>query len=74
MAYPFKLAPAEGEDVNASTMTLTSASGIVSDDGDAEAAVAAPVVQQGEVVEASRPEPQTFVTASDGLDLVERKA
>lgn len=70
MAYPFKLAtPQDDRTINASTITLTGAQGVVSRKGSLSNAKASGVlaVDDGEIVDASRPEPKSFVTAKDGL-------
>ncbi|KAI9807582.1 MAG: hypothetical protein M1825_005522 [Sarcosagium campestre] len=77
IAYPFKLARPAGPETNPSTITLTSTAGAVTPlgvtDADrkegnaADAATKKVAVEQGELVEASRPEPTRFVTAGEGL-------
>ncbi|KAI9818815.1 MAG: hypothetical protein M1827_007635 [Pycnora praestabilis] len=77
MAYPFKLAtPVNGGDANLSTLTLTSTVGVIApkepEDGKAAEKTlesSSKAVENGQVIDARRPEPVSFVTASDGLDL-----
>ncbi len=70
VTYPFKLAkPGNDWDHNASTATLTNAQGVVSHKGSPNDINASGclAMDDGKLVDASRPEPKTFVTANDGL-------